>query len=98
MIARIWRGAVRAADLEAYRAYVTETGLADYKATPGNRGAYLLTRAAGEVGEVVTLSLWDSFESIARFAGSDYERARYYPEDERFLLEFPENVEHYEVH
>ena len=97
MIARIWRGAVRAADLREYRAYIGRTGLADYKATPGNRGACLLTRVAGETGEVITISFWDSIDAIIRFAGSDYERARYYPEDERFLLSFPENVEHYEV-
>ena len=34
---------------------------------------------------------------IKAFAGSDPERARYYPEDERFLLDFEPNVEHYEV-
>lgn len=97
MIARIWRGAVRPADLAAYREYVAGTGLRDYRATPGNRGAYMLTRAAGDAAEVITLSFWDSYEAIARFTGSDFNRARYYPEDERFLLNFPETVEHYEV-
>ena len=39
MIARIWRGAVRAQDASAYAAYVQETGIAGYQRTPGNRGA-----------------------------------------------------------
>jgi heme-degrading monooxygenase HmoA len=88
---------VRASDLAEYRRYIGATGLADYKATPGNCGAYMLSRSDGTTGTVITLSFWDSYESIARFAGENYERARYYPQDERFLLEFPETVEHYEV-
>lgn len=97
MIARVWRGKVRADDLAEYRLYIVGTGLADYKATPGNQGAYMLTRVLGETAEVLTLSLWDSYRSIARFAGTDYNAARYYPEDARYLLDFPKTVEHYEV-
>ena len=97
MIARIWQGRVRRRDLAAYRDYVVRTGLADYKSTPGNRGAYLLTRADGDAGFILTLSFWDSYEAISEFAGADYTRARYYAQDERFLLDFPETVDHYEV-
>lgn len=97
MIARVWQGRVRAADVEAYRRYITATGLADYRVTPGNRGAHLLTRIQGDVGHVITLSFWDDVESIRAFAGDDVTRARYYSQDERFLLDFPERVEHYDV-
>lgn len=97
MIARIWRGRVRADMLEEYRAYIAQTGLADYRATPGNQGAWMFTRERDGYGEVITLSLWDREESIAAFAGDDVTQARYYPEDERFLLEFPQRVDHYEV-
>ena len=48
-------------------------------------------------GDVITLSFWDSYESIARFSGDPIDRARYYPEDPRFLLDFPEHVEHFDV-
>jgi heme-degrading monooxygenase HmoA len=97
VIARIWRGRVRARDVEAYKEYIAATGLADYRATPGNRGAYMLTHVDGEIGHVVTLSFWDTEASIRAFAGDDVTRARYYPEDERFLLDFPERVEHFDV-
>jgi heme-degrading monooxygenase HmoA len=89
MIARIWRGRIRAHDIDAYQAYIAGTGLADYRATPGNRGAQMLTRVEGDVGHVITLSFWDDLESIRGFAGDDVSIARYYPEDERFLLDFP---------
>lgn len=97
MIARIWQGRIRAGDVEAYCAYVAGTGLADYRATPGNRGAQMLTRIEDDIGHVITLSFWDDLESIRAFAGADVTRARYYPEDRRFLLDFPERVEHYDV-
>ena len=41
MIARIWRGAVRAEDAPAYAEYVQQTGIEAYQHTPGNRGAWL---------------------------------------------------------
>jgi heme-degrading monooxygenase HmoA len=97
MIARIWRGRIRAVDVEAYRHYIAATGLTDYRSTPGNRGAYMLTRVERDIAHIITLSFWDDLESIRAFAGDDATRARYYPEDKRFLLEFAERVEHYDV-
>ncbi|MCH8872269.1 hypothetical protein IH824_05785 [candidate division KSB1 bacterium] len=45
----------------------------------------------------MTITEWDSYESIKKFAGADFEKARYYPEDEKYLLKFEENVAHYET-
>jgi heme-degrading monooxygenase HmoA len=87
MIARTWRGAVKTADAEAYAAYIDETGMQAYAATPGNRGAYMLTREVGELTEFVTLSFWDSLDAIRGFAGDEYETAVFYPEDDRYLVE-----------
>jgi hypothetical protein len=49
------------------------------------------------VTHFVFTTLWDSIEAIRRFAGEDPERARYYPEDDDFLLEKEELVTHAEV-
>ena len=88
MIARTWRGVVRAADAEAYAAYIRGTGLAAYMATPGNRGAWLVHRPIEDGrAEILTFSLWDSLDVIHGFAGDDIERAVFYPEDDRYLLE-----------
>ena len=43
------------------------------------------------------ISLWDSYESIKKFADEDYELARYYPEDKNYLLKLEKFVTHYEV-
>lgn len=97
MIIRRWRGAVARADGDAYVAYVDETGIAAYAATPGNRGAWLLRRDVGDLVEIVTLSQWESMEAIRAFAGSDVERAVFYPEDDRWLVERDAVVTHHEV-
>ena len=97
MIARTWAGATRAADADAYLDYLHATGFPEYQATPGNRGVLALRRVAGDRAEFLLLTLWDSEEAIRRFAGDDIGRAVFYPEDERFLIERDERVQHYEV-
>jgi heme-degrading monooxygenase HmoA len=97
MIARIWRGAVRSADADEYADYIAGTGLAEYEQTPGNRGAWMLTRDVGDRTEVMTFSLWDSLDAVKAFAGDDYETAVYYTEDDRFLVERDDNCAHYDV-
>jgi heme-degrading monooxygenase HmoA len=94
VIARIWRGVVATDDTAAYAAYVHESGLKEYAQTPGNRGAWLLTRDRGGRTEFLALSLWDSMEAITAFAGEDVDKARYYPEDDRLLEEKEETVAH----
>ena len=41
-----------------------------------------------DVAHFVTLSVWESREAIAAFAGADIEVTKYYPKDEKYLLEF----------
>ena len=97
MIARIWHGRTRAADAAVYRKYVEQTGIPDYRATPGNRGAWVLVRTEGDVAHFLTVSFWESLDGIRAFAGKDVEKARYYDEDEKYLLEFEPTVAHYEL-
>ncbi|HYD51109.1 MAG TPA: hypothetical protein VEA99_00730 [Gemmatimonadaceae bacterium] len=97
MIARMWHGRVPLVRATEYEAYLAVTGLADYRATPGNRGAWLLRQDEGEVVHFTTLTFWESVEAIIAFAGPEYERARYYPEDDAFLLEREPQVRHFTV-
>ena len=97
MIARTWRGWTRAEDADDYVAYLRETGMQAYRTTPGNQGAWILRRRQGDRVEFVTLSFWDSMEAVRGFAGSDPTRAVFYPEDDRFLVEREETVDHFEL-
>lgn len=98
MITRIWRGWTRPEDTEAYAEYILATGIAEYAATPGNQGAYLISRPDGDRIEFLTVSFWDTYEAIAAFAGEDIDRAVFYPEDDRFLIDRETTVKHFNVH
>jgi heme-degrading monooxygenase HmoA len=97
MIVRIWHGVTAAAKADEYLDYLWATGVPDYRGTEGNRGVYFLRRIEDDRAHFLTVSFWESIEAIKRFAGSNPEIARYYPEDEVFLLDFEPTVEHYEV-
>ena len=97
MIARAWHGAVLANKAAEYGRYVHETGVEDLRATEGNRGVYVLRRVENGLAHFLLISLWRSREDIRAFAGKDIKRARYYPEDEDYLLELEPYVTHYEV-
>jgi heme-degrading monooxygenase HmoA len=98
MIARTWRGWVRTEDRAAYVQYIERTGMAGYRSTPGNEGAWMLARDLGDGRtEIVTLSFWASEGAIRGFAGDDIEHAVFYPEDDRYLVDRETTVTHYEV-
>jgi heme-degrading monooxygenase HmoA len=97
MIARIWRGVTRETDKDTYFEYLQETGLKEYDSIPGNRGVWVLRRLFEGRAEFTLISHWESWDAIKAFAGADYEKAVYYPQDEKFLLEMLPKVEHYEI-
>lgn len=96
MIARLWFGSTRIEDADAYVSYLEQTGVAAHRATAGNRGSLVLRRRRGDRAEFVVLSMWESEEAIARFAGEGGP-AVYFPEDERYLVERRDEIDHYEV-
>ena len=95
MIARIWRGWTRREDADAYVRYMEEVAAPDSLGTPGNRGFSVLHRPDGEREEFLTVSLWDSLESIRAFAGDEIEKAVFYPEDDRYLVDRELTVSHF---
>ncbi len=97
MIARTWHGVTPASKADAYYEYLEMSGVKEYRRTKGNRGVYVFRRITGDRADFLLVSLWDSYDSIRAFAGNDMEKARYFPKDREFLLEFEPNVTHYEV-
>jgi hypothetical protein len=95
-ILREWRAEIHRATSAAYVDYVRGTGLAQYRRTPGNLGAVIAVRDIDEArSEVVTLSWWTTLDAIRAFAGEPPDRARYFPEDSKYLLTRPDHVLHY---
>lgn len=97
MITRIWHGRTKVEDADTYLDYIRKTGFAEYASTTGNISARILRKTEGDICHFYTITEWDSIDSIRKFAGDDFEKAKYYEEDEKFLLEFEEKVNHYET-
>ena len=97
MIARVWRGWTAAHDADEYAEYLLDTGMSAARTTPGNAGASFLRRVEAERAEFVTVILFETLDAVRAFAGPEIERAVFFPEDERFLVEREETVTHYEV-
>ena len=63
----------------------------------GSRGTLVLRRDAADLAEFETILLFDSLDDVRAFAGDDLERAVFFPEDDRYLVERDRGVRHYEV-
>jgi uncharacterized damage-inducible protein DinB len=94
MITRIWHGRTKKEDADIFRQYVVNTGVRDYLKVKGNLGARLLQRDEGDVTHIWMITQWHDLECIRAFAGTDIDKARYYPEDEKYLIELEPNVLH----
>ena len=97
MIGRRWHGRVPADKADEYLRVMAEVGLADYRSTEGNRGAWCLHRREGDVVHVEMFTFWEDLDAIRRFAGDQLTRAKYYDFDPDFLLEMEAEVRHFEV-
>jgi heme-degrading monooxygenase HmoA len=97
MIARTWKGRVPVTKAAEYHEFLLRSGVPDYRATPGNLGVLVAQRVEGDEAHFVLTTLWESVESIKAFAGEQFERARYYPEDDDYLIERDTFVTHADV-
>jgi heme-degrading monooxygenase HmoA len=97
MIVRMWHGRVPAEKAEAYRRFLNDRAIPDYRSVKGNLSVYILERPEGKNTHFITLTFWEDLQVIKALAGEDVEKARYYPEDKDFLLEFEPRVVHYKV-
>jgi heme-degrading monooxygenase HmoA len=97
VIVRIWHGRTRRDRADEYGAFLTMRAIPDYRDTPGNLDVAILRRDEPEVSHFLTVTRWESEDAISAFAGAEVLKAKYYPEDRDFLLEFEPEVHHYAV-
>lgn len=97
LIARTWHGRTTAGQADEYLKFLIERAIPDYQSVAGNRGVTILRRIEDDAAHFLILTLWESRAAIESFAGADIEQAKYYDEDQEFLLEFEPTVTHYEV-
>ncbi len=97
MIVRLWHGRTAKEDIDAYTNFMRERAAPDYGSVKGNLGSYFLRRLDDEAAPFLLVTLWDSMDAVKAFAGDDPEVAKYYPEDDEFLLEKEPTSQLYEV-
>lgn len=97
MIMRIWRGITPKEQGDAYLEHLQQTALPTLIDQPGQRGAWVLRRVQGDHCEFQLLTLWDSMDALRAFAGGQPERAIYFAEDDKYLLDMEPVVRLYEV-
>ena len=97
MIARTWKGRTSLSQAAAYKQFLLKVAVHDYKSVKGILGIQFFYHIENNEAHFTLITLWPSIEAIKKFAGPDYEKAKYYPDDQQFLLDFPEKVTHHEV-
>jgi hypothetical protein len=96
MIARVWRGVIRAKHAEEYITCIEDTDGGGYERTPGNQGAWTMSGIDGDRAEIIALSFSDSRRAVEGYAGSDIEHEVLYLEDKRYLLA-PPTISHHDA-
>jgi heme-degrading monooxygenase HmoA len=97
VICRIWHGRTPGSKADAYARFLEERAIPDYRSVPGNLSVEVMRRDEGGVSHFLTVTHWDSESNIRGFAGDELLKAKYYPEDKEYLLEFEPEVQHYTV-
>jgi heme-degrading monooxygenase HmoA len=97
MIARIWHGKTSISNFDTYTTFLIQKAIPDYQNTIGFKGLTFLRSRTDDEGHFTLITYWGNFEVIKNFVGKDIEKAKYYPEDNSYLLEFEEKVQHFEV-
>jgi heme-degrading monooxygenase HmoA len=97
VIVRLWRGWTPQAEADAYERFLREHMFPSMQRIPGFAGAELLRHDDGGEVAFVTLTRFESLESVRAFAGAEYERAVIEPEARALLSRHDEHSEHFEV-
>ncbi len=98
MITRIWHGRTSLENADHYLQFLLHEGTKEYLQTKGNLSVKVWERKKKDCCHFWTVTEWTGIEAIKGFAGEDYEKAVYYPEDNGILLEFEEKVSHCETY
>lgn len=97
VIARIWHGAALSSNASKYIEWAKENVVPEFKSVPGNVGFTFYHSTEGDITHFTFISYWKDFDAIRQFAGDDYHKARFYPEEELLLVKGEQNVEHKKI-
>ena len=96
-IMRVWHGEVSIDKADEYEKFMIERAAPDYSSVEGLEKLYFQRKNEEKKAHFLLVTIWDTMCSIKKFAGENPEIAKYYPEDDDFLLEKEKHVSMYEV-
>lgn len=96
-IMRLWHGKVALEKADAYEKFMIVRAAPDYCSVDGLQKLYFQRKNEEAIAHFLLVTIWDSLEAIKNFAGDNPEIAKYYPEDDNFLLEKEKHVSMYQV-
>jgi len=96
-IMRLWHGEVAIENADEYEEFMIKKAAPDYSSVEGLLNLSFQRKNEKTKAHFLLVTIWDSLESIKKFAGEEPELAKYYPEDDDFLLEKEKYSSMYEV-
>jgi heme-degrading monooxygenase HmoA len=96
-IMRLWHGEVPLEKANEYEQFMIERAAPDYSLVEGLKKLYFQRKNDEQSAHFLLITIWDSLDSIKKFAGENPELAKYYPEDDKFLTEKEKNVSMYDI-
>lgn len=96
-IMRVWHGEVSIEKSDVYEKFMVERAAPDYASVDGLLNLYFQRRDESTKTHFLLVTIWDSMDSIKKFAGAEPELAKYYPEDDGYLLSKERQVSMYEI-
>ena len=87
MILRTWHGRTKLSDADAYEKFMRERAAPDYASVDGLLNLYFTRRDEDDVAHFLLVTLWQDMDAGKAFAGADPAKAKYYKEDDLYLLE-----------
>lgn len=90
-IARIWRGRTTRADADEYQSYNYEEGIKPLESIA--LGVEQLREDGEHETEFMTISYWESLESMTEFTNAEPEQIHHLDRDPEFLIELPDRVQ-----
>jgi len=94
---RTWHGEVPLKKADAYEKFMVERAAPDYASVEGLIHLYFQRRDENDIAHFFLVTIWDSMESIKKFAGEEPELAKYYAEDDDFLLGKEKHTTMYDI-
>ena len=87
MILRTWHGMTKLSDGDAYEKFMVERAAPEYGSIAGLVNLFFTRRDEGGIAHFLLVTVWENMDAVKAFAGDDPAKAKYYLEDDLYLLE-----------